>query len=73
MPTEPCTYFSTCLFSTRAQKRLWWSQIIEQKMFLTYFKKIDGVLYGQKFPDPALMRIRLNIVRFQELGDNTNG
>jgi len=26
------------------------------------FRKYDGVLYGQKLADPALMRIRLNIV-----------
>lgn len=25
------------------------------------FKKFDGVLYGQKWADPALMRIHLNI------------
>jgi hypothetical protein len=27
------------------------------------FRKFDGGLYGQKWTDPALMRIRLNIVQ----------
>jgi hypothetical protein len=38
-------------------------ELRDYKTWPQTFRKFDGVLYGQKWADPALMRIRLNIVR----------
>ena len=65
------TFAAALLWAWRVSARRGWvgkkSELFEHSAWgsplVLYIQALDGVLYGQKLVDPALMRIRLNIVR----------